>query len=75
MEQFTSAGTTLKNGNYVKERNKGRLQSDSAGCHSVQNILSSSLLSKNVKIKIYRTVTLPVVLCGCETWSYIEGGA
>jgi len=33
--------------------------------------LSSSLLSKNVKIKIYRTVILPVVLYGCETWSLI----
>ena len=40
-----------------------------AWCHSVQNILSSSLLSKNLKIKIYRTIILPVVLYGCETWS------
>jgi hypothetical protein len=31
-------------------------------------ILSSRLLSKNVKIKIYRTIILPVVLCGYETW-------
>jgi len=36
---------------------------------SVQNLLSSSLLSKNIKIKIYRTLTFPVVLYGCETWS------
>jgi hypothetical protein len=35
----------------------------------VQNVLSSSLLSTNINIKIYRTVTLPVVLYGCETWS------
>jgi len=35
----------------------------------VQNLLSSSLLSKNIKIKIYRTLTFPVVLYGCETWS------
>jgi len=35
----------------------------------VQNLLCSSLLSKNLKIKIYRTIILPVVLCGCETWS------
>jgi hypothetical protein len=35
----------------------------------VQNLLSSSLLSKNLKFKIYRTVILPFVLCGCETWS------
>ena len=32
-------------------------------------LLSSSLLSKNLKIKIYRTIILPVVLFGCETWS------
>jgi hypothetical protein len=35
----------------------------------VQNVLSCSLLSKNLKIEIYRTIILPVVLCGCETWS------
>jgi len=36
---------------------------------TVKNLLSSSLLSKNFKIKIYRTIILPVVLCGCENWS------
>ena len=35
----------------------------------MQNFLSSSLLSKNLKVKIYRTIILPVVLYGCETWS------
>ena len=35
----------------------------------MQNILSSGLLSSNIKIKIYRTMILPVVLYGCETWS------
>jgi len=35
----------------------------------VQNLLSYRLLSKNLKIKIYRTIILPVVLHGCETWS------
>ena len=35
----------------------------------MQNPLSSTLLSKNLKIKIYRTKILPVVLYGCETWS------
>jgi len=37
----------------------------------VQNLLSSSLLSKNINIKIYRTVILPFVLYGCETWLLI----
>ena len=36
---------------------------------SVQKLLSSRILSKNLKIKIYRTIILPVVLYGCETWS------
>ena len=35
----------------------------------MQNPLSSGLLSKNIKIKIYRAIILPVVLYGCETWS------
>jgi hypothetical protein len=35
----------------------------------VQNLLSSHLLSKNVKVGIYKIIILPVVLYGCETWS------
>ena len=38
--------------------------------HSVQNLLSSSLLSTNLKIKRYGTIILSVVLYGCETWSF-----
>ena len=34
----------------------------------MQNLLFSSLLSKNLKIRIFRTIILPVVLYGCETW-------
>ena len=37
----------------------------------MQSLLSSRLISKNLKIKIYRTIILPVVLYGCETWSLI----
>jgi hypothetical protein len=37
--------------------------------HSLQSLLSSRLLSRNVKVKIYKTIILPVVLYGCETWS------
>ena len=48
---------------------KSRLRSGNACYHSVQNLLSSRLLSKNLKTKIYRTIILPVVLYGCETWS------
>ena len=46
-----------------------RLKLGNACYHSVQNLLSSSLLSKNLNIKIYRTIILPFVLYGCETWS------
>jgi hypothetical protein len=34
--------------------------------------ISSRLLSRNVKVKIYKTITVPVVLYGCETWSITE---
>ena len=55
--------------NSVAKEIKSRLRSGNAYYYSVQNILSSRLLSKNLKIKIYRTIILPVVLYGCETWS------
>jgi hypothetical protein len=48
---------------------KSRWQSGNACYQSVQNVLSSSLLPKNIKFKIDRTIILPIVLCGCETWS------
>jgi hypothetical protein len=63
-------GTTVTNQNSIQEEIKSRLKSGNACYHSVQNLLSSSLLSKNVKIKIYRSVILPVVLYGCESWSF-----
>jgi len=69
VEQFKFLGTTLTNQNSIQEEIKSRLKSKNACHHAVQNILSSSLLSKNLKIKIYRTIILPVVLYGCETWS------
>jgi hypothetical protein len=47
---------------------KSRLKFGNASYHSVQNLLSSRLLSKNLKIKIYRTIILTEVLYGCETW-------
>ena len=37
----------------------------------MQNYLSSSLLSRTLKIKIYRTIILSVVLYGCETWTVL----
>jgi len=69
VEEFKYLGTTLTNQNSIAEEIKSRLRSGIACYHSVQNILSSRLLSKNLKIEIYRTIILPVDLCGCETWS------
>jgi hypothetical protein len=60
---------TVTNQNLIHEEIKRRLNSGNACYYSVQNLLSSRLLSKNVKVKIYKTIILPVVLYGCETWS------
>jgi hypothetical protein len=69
MEEFKYLGTTRKNQNSSHEEIKSRLKSGNALYHSVQNLLSSSLLSENVTINIYRTIVLPVILYGSETWS------
>jgi hypothetical protein len=69
VEKFKYLGTTLNKQNFVQEEIKNRLKTGNACYHSVQNVLFSGLLSKNVKIDIYRNIILPVVLYGCETWS------
>jgi hypothetical protein len=69
VEQFKYLGTTLTNQNSIHEEIKSRLKSGNACYNSVQNLLFSSLLSKNIKIKIYRSIILLVVLYGCESWS------
>src|SRR5215469_18480821 len=69
VEEFKYLGTTLTNQNSIQEEMKSRLKLRNACYYLVQNLLSSSLLSRNLKIKIYRTKILPIVLYGCETWS------
>jgi len=69
MEEFKYLETNLTDQNSIAEEIKSRLRLRNACYHSVQNLLSSRLLSKNLKIKICRTVILPVVLYGFETWS------
>src|SRR5215469_17262577 len=69
VEEFKYLGTTLTNQNSIQEEIKSILKLGNACYYSVQNLLSSSLFSKNLKIKIYRTIILPVVVYGCETWS------
>ena len=67
-------GRTVTNKDFIHEEIKNRLKSVNGCCHSVHNLFISSLLSKNIKFRIHRTIVLPVVLYGCETLTHIEGG-
>jgi hypothetical protein len=69
LEEFKYLGSTLTDQNSIQEEIKSRLKLGNACYYLVQNILSSRLISRNLKIKIYRSIILPVVLYGCETWS------
>jgi hypothetical protein len=69
VSQFKYLETTVTNQNLIQEEIKRRLSSDNAFYHSVQNLLSSHLLSKNLKMRICKTIILPVILYGCESWS------
>jgi hypothetical protein len=67
--KFKYLGTTLSDKNCMHEEIKSRLNSGNACYQSVHCLFSSHLLSKNVNVKIYKTIILPVILYGCETWS------
>ena len=69
VKQSKYLGTTLTYQNSIQEEIKSRFKPGNACYHSVQNLLSFSLLSKNIKIKIQRTMILPVVVYERETWS------
>jgi hypothetical protein len=69
MAQFRYLGTTVTRQNFIQEEIKKRLNSGNACYHSVHNLLSSRLLSKTITIRIYKTIILPLVLYGFETWS------
>jgi len=69
VEQFKYLGTNLTNQNSTQEEIKSRLKSRAVCYYSVQNLLTSSSLPKNLKIRIHRTIILLIVLNGCETWS------
>ena len=66
MEQFKYLGTALTNQNSVQKEIKIRLKLGNACYYSVQNLLPSSLVSKNIKIKMHRTIILFVLLMGVK---------
>ena len=71
MEQFKYLGKTVTNHNYIQGEIKITLKAGNPICPSVQGLLSCSLLSKNIRIDIFRTIISLSCLYGCETWSHI----
>ncbi|KAJ4426471.1 hypothetical protein ANN_27285 [Periplaneta americana] len=69
VEKFKRLGATVTDINDTREEIKRRINMGNACYYSVEKLLSSSLLSKNLEVRIYKTVILPVVLYGCETWT------
>jgi hypothetical protein len=61
----------LTDQNCVDEEIKSRINLGKTCYLSVHNLLSFRLLSRNVKVKMYKTIVLPVVLYGCEAWSLV----
>ena len=69
MEYFKYLGVTVTNTNDVREEIKRRINMGNGCYYSLDKIFSPRLLSKKLKINTYKTVILPVVFYGCETWS------
>ena len=67
VKTFKYLGSLLTTQNSIQDEIKCRLKTANSCYYSVQTLLSSRLLSKNLKIKIYKTIILPVVPYGCET--------
>ena len=63
VEEYEYLGTTLTCQNSIQEEIMSRVKSGNACCHPVQNLLSSTLLSKNINIKICRTIIC--LFCRC----------
>jgi hypothetical protein len=65
--KFKYLGTAVMNQNYFHKEIRNNLSSENACYHYVQSLLSHCHLFKNLKVKIYKTLILPVILCDCET--------
>ena len=69
VEKFKYLAVTVTNTNDIREEIKRRINMGNACDYSLEKILSSRLLSKKLKVNTYKTIILPVVVYGCETWS------
>ena len=69
MEKFRYLRVSVTNTNDIREEIKRRINMENACYYSLEKILSSHLLSKKLKVNTYKSIILPVVLYGCETWS------
>ena len=70
LKTFKYLCSLLTNQNYIQDKIKYRLKAGNSCYYSVQILLSSLYISLRIwQIKIYKTIILPVVLYGCETWS------
>ena len=69
MWNSSDLGNSISKSNCIQEEIKNRFKSGNSFSHSVKNLVSSSLLSKNIKIRIHITKIFPVILSECETWS------
>jgi len=69
VNKFKYLGAYVTSKNEVAEEINSRLVSGNASFYSVQKLLTSRLISRILKLKIYRTVILSVILYGCESWS------
>jgi len=74
VERFKCLGTTPTKQNSIWEEIKSCLQSGNVWYNSEQDLFSSILLPKNIKIKVYRTIILPVLCMGVKLVADIEGG-
>ena len=69
MKKLRYLGVTVTHANDIRDEIKRRINMGNADYYSLEKILSSRVLSKKLKVNTYKTVILPVVLYGCETWS------
>jgi hypothetical protein len=65
---FNFLGSLLTNQNYIHVEIRYTLKAGQSCYYSFQSLLSPRLLSKNLKMKIYETLILPVVLYGVREW-------